>query len=78
MAKSRANPILHALFGNHPCDHHVSSDDTMVSTIFFSYRMVVEMSERKKILPVPSGASMKNSPSFCFMIARIFLSYEVR
>ncbi|GFU20604.1 hypothetical protein TNCV_3785081 [Trichonephila clavipes] len=44
-------------------------DDAIVSAILFCDRMVAKISERRKVLPVPPGASMKNSPPLCSVIA---------
>ncbi|GFY31208.1 transposon Tf2-6 polyprotein [Trichonephila clavipes] len=53
-------------------------DDAIASAILFCDRMVAKISERRKVLPVPPGASMKNSPPLCSVIARIILSYAMR
>ncbi|GFV28839.1 transposon Tf2-6 polyprotein [Trichonephila clavipes] len=50
----------------------------IASAILFCDRMVAKISERRKVLPVPPGASMKNSPPLCSVIARIILSYAMR
>ncbi|GFW93774.1 transposon Tf2-6 polyprotein [Trichonephila clavipes] len=53
-------------------------DDAITSAVLFCDRMVAKISERRKVLPVPPGASMKNNPPLYSVIARIILSYAMR
>ncbi|GFW53158.1 hypothetical protein TNCV_3294051 [Trichonephila clavipes] len=75
-ANSTAVSMLNALFGHHPKE--LPQFQMMSSAILFCDRMVAKISERRKVLPVPPGASMKNSPPLCSVIARIILSYAMR
>lgn len=48
-------------------------DDAMANAVLFCDHMVAKMSERRKVLPVLSGTSMRNSPPLCSVIARIIV-----
>ncbi|GFT08918.1 hypothetical protein TNCV_4104291 [Trichonephila clavipes] len=76
-SNSTAVSMLNALFGHHPKRVAAIPDDAIASAILFCDRMVAKISERRKVLPVPPGASMKNSPPLCSVIARIILSYAM-
>ncbi|GFU90260.1 transposon Tf2-6 polyprotein [Trichonephila clavipes] len=52
-------------------------DDAIANAILFCDRMVAKISDRRKVLPVPPCASMRNSPPLCSVIARIILSYAM-
>ncbi|GFV24069.1 hypothetical protein TNCV_15811 [Trichonephila clavipes] len=60
-ANSTAVSMLNALFGHDPVQELPQFHDAIASAILFCDRMVAKISERRKVLPVPPGASMKKT-----------------
>ncbi|GBP76647.1 Transposon Tf2-6 polyprotein [Eumeta japonica] len=52
-------------------------DDAMASVILFCDHMVAKMCERRKVFPVPPGASMKNSPPLCCESFRLSILWQI-